>query len=66
MALTGVRDRIARRAYVRAGLYPNPNFDAAMNNLKAREGWKVLALPGGHDLMVDVPEELARVLVELA
>ena len=66
MALTGVRDRIARRAYVRAGLYPNPNFDAAMNKLKAREGWKVLALPGGHDLMVDVPEELARVLVELA
>lgn len=64
--LTGARERIAKRAYVRAGLYPNPNFDAAMEKLRAREGWHVTSLPGGHDLMVDVPEALADLFVELA
>ena len=66
MHLTGARDRIARRAYIRAGLYPNPNFDAAMEKQRARAGWRVLSLPGGHDLMVDLPDELTQVLVELA
>ena len=64
--LTGARDRIAKRAYVRAGLYPNPNFDAAMEKQRARDGWRVMSLAGGHDLMVDCPEELANLLIELA
>ena len=64
--LTGARDRIAKRAYVRAGLYPNPNFDGAMEKLRAREGWRVISLGGGHDLMVDAPEELANLFIELA
>ncbi len=64
--LTGARDRIAKRAYVRAGLYPNPNFDAAMEKLRVRDGWRVISLPGGHDLMVDAPEELAKLFIELA
>ena len=64
--LTGARDRIAKRAYVRAGLYPNSNFDAAMEKLRVRDGWRVISLPGGHDLMVDAPEELAKLFIELA
>jgi pimeloyl-ACP methyl ester carboxylesterase len=64
--LTGARDRIARRAYVRAGLYPNPNFDAAMEKQSKRDGWRVMSLAGGHDLMVDAPEELANLLIELS
>ncbi len=64
--LTGARERIAKRAYLRAGLYPNPNFDAAMEKLRARDGWRVMSLPGGHDLMVDVPDALADLFIELA
>jgi pimeloyl-ACP methyl ester carboxylesterase len=64
--LTGARDRIAKRAYVRAGLYPNPNFDAAMEKQRARPGWRVMSLAGGHDLMVDAPDDLANLFIELA
>ena len=64
--LSGARDRIAKRAYVRAGLYPNPNFDAAMEKQRTRAGWRIEVLPGGHDLMVDVPQALADLLVDLA
>ena len=65
-AVTGARDRIGRRAYVRAGFYPSVSFDAAMDKQSKRDGWRVLSMAGGHDLMVDCPEELANLLIELA
>jgi len=64
--LTGARDRIAKRAYVRAGLYPSVSFDAAMEKQSKRDGWRVMSMAGGHDLMVDCPEELANLFIELA
>ena len=51
---------------MRAGLYPSAGFDAAMEKQSQRDGWRVLSLAGGHDLMVDVPEELANLFIELA
>ena len=56
----------ARGKAVQAGLYPNPNFDAAMEKQRSRAGWRIEVLPGGHDLMVDVPQALADLLVDLA
>ena len=32
--------------------------DAAMEKLRVRDGWRVISLPGGHDLMVDAPEDV--------
>ena len=64
--LTGARDRIAKRAYVRAGLYPSASFDVAMEKQSKRDGWRVMSMAGGHDLMVDCPEELANLFIELA
>jgi pimeloyl-ACP methyl ester carboxylesterase len=64
--LTGARERIAKKAYVRARPYPNPGFDAAFDRLKADPGWRVMDVPCGHDVMVDMPERLAEILIEVA
>jgi hypothetical protein len=66
VALAGARERIARKAYVRAQNYPNPGFDAAYEKLKADPAWRTYALPCGHDIMVDMPDRLAEILLEVS
>jgi pimeloyl-ACP methyl ester carboxylesterase len=66
LALTGAVGRIAKKAYVRAGAYPNPGFDKALERAKADKAWRTYDVPCGHDVMVDMPERLAEILVELA
>jgi len=64
--LTGARERIAKKFYIRATDYPNPVFDAHAAKLKARPGWRVYDVPCGHDVMVDMPDRLTEILVETA
>jgi pimeloyl-ACP methyl ester carboxylesterase len=64
--LTGARDRIAKRSYIRAKGYPSPSFDAAQAKVQALSGWRIYDMPCGHDAMVDMPERLAEILVEVA
>lgn len=66
LPLTGARDRIARKSYIRATDYPNPVFDAHAAKLKARPGWRLYDVPCGHDVMIDMPERLAEILLEVA
>ena len=66
IALTGARDRIAKKAYVRAKNYENPGFDKALAKLRSDPSWRVYEAPCGHDVMVDMPERLAEILVEVA
>ena len=66
MRLSGAREKVARKSYIRAGLYAAEHFDAAMAKLRARPGWEIMAIAGGHDLMVDAPTELADALERLA
>jgi pimeloyl-ACP methyl ester carboxylesterase len=66
MALTGARERIGKKAYIRAGAYPNPGFDKAYARVKADHSWRTYEVPCGHDVMVDMPERLAEILVEVA
>jgi pimeloyl-ACP methyl ester carboxylesterase len=61
--LTGARERIGSKMYVRATAYPNPVFDAHAAKLRARDGWQVTEIPCGHDIMVDMPDALVEVLV---
>src|SRR5262249_41583335 len=58
VAVTGARNRIAKRAYIRAVGYANPPFDSARDKLKAMGGWRIYEAPCGHDVMVDMPERL--------
>ena len=66
MALSGARERIGKKAYIRAVAYPNPGFDNAYARVKADRSWRSYEVPCGHDVMVDMPERLAEILVEVA
>jgi pimeloyl-ACP methyl ester carboxylesterase len=65
IALSGARDRIAKKAYVRATAYPQPTFDQHLAECKAA-GWRTYELPVGHDVMVDAPDRLVDILLEVA
>jgi pimeloyl-ACP methyl ester carboxylesterase len=56
---------VPRRMYLRAQDYAQPVFEAASQELPGR-GWEVHRLAGGHDLMLDAPDEVARYLGRLA
>ena len=69
IALTGARDKIAKKTYIRAASYPQPNFDAALAKCKADKSWRTIELQAneaGHDIMVDAPARLAQILEEVA
>jgi pimeloyl-ACP methyl ester carboxylesterase len=66
IALAGARDRIAKKAYIRAKSYDNPAFDAALARLKGNSAWRTYELASGHDVMVDMPDKLVEILLEVA
>jgi pimeloyl-ACP methyl ester carboxylesterase len=66
IALTGARDRIARKSYIRAKSYANPGFDRAYDALKSDLSWRSYEVLCGHDVMVDAPDRLTEVLLEAA
>jgi pimeloyl-ACP methyl ester carboxylesterase len=66
IALTGARERIARKTYIRANSYANPGFDRAYEALRTDASWRTHEVPCGHDVMVDMPDRLAELLVETA
>lgn len=66
IALTGARDKIAKKAYVRAVSSPNPLFDGYFEKLKKNPAWRTYSVPSGHDVMVDMPERLSEILLEVA
>jgi pimeloyl-ACP methyl ester carboxylesterase len=65
IALTGARDKIAKRAYIRAKGYPSIPFDAALAKSQGN-GWKTFEMTAGHDAMVDQPQELTDLLIQVA
>jgi pimeloyl-ACP methyl ester carboxylesterase len=66
IALTGARDRIARKSYIRAKSYANPGFDRAYGALQSDPSWRTYEVACGHDVMVDDPERLTEILLEVA
>jgi pimeloyl-ACP methyl ester carboxylesterase len=65
LALTGARDRIARKTYIRAAGYPSLSFDAGLAGARAKN-WRTHEVACGHDVMLDMPERLAELLQEAA
>lgn len=64
--LSGAVDGIAGRVYVRAGGYPNATFDAALEAARGDPRFRCHVVDCGHDVMVDAPDELTRILLESA
>lgn len=57
----GLRD-VARRVYLRAGGYPNAVFERYYERFRDDPAWETATLPCGHDVMLDLPAELAALL----
>jgi len=64
--LTGARERIAKKTYIRASGYPNVSFDKAYARVKNDPGWLTYEVPCGHDVMIDEPGRLTEILLEVA
>jgi hypothetical protein len=65
ITITGARDRVAKRAYIRAKGYPSVPFDGYQERLKTAAGWRIYEMPCGHDAMVDMPDRLTEILLEV-
>ena len=65
LRVSGALERIRPKAYVRAVGYPNPTFDAVLATVRSRGGWETHEVRSGHDVMVDRPDELVKILVGL-
>jgi pimeloyl-ACP methyl ester carboxylesterase len=65
--LTGARERVANKTYIRAPQYPQPAFDQALAECKADPSWRTFEAPNsGHDVMVDAPDWLAQTLLQVS
>ncbi|HEY4921424.1 MAG TPA: alpha/beta hydrolase family protein [Xanthobacteraceae bacterium] len=63
--LTGKRDTIAKKTYIRAPKYPQGAFDKALAECKADKTWQTFVnADTGHDVMIDQPQWLADVLLK--
>jgi len=66
IALSGARERIARKTYIRAKGYHNPSFDRALATVQSDSSWHCHQLPCGHDVMIDMPDRLTQLLLQAA
>tara|TARA_R110000868_G_scaffold1253_5_gene9696 strand:- start:525 stop:1235 length:711 start_codon:yes stop_codon:yes gene_type:complete len=64
--LTGAWESVPKKMYVLAELHPNSSFDRFSVPLSEKPDWDVRSVASGHDVMVDKPELLAELLLELA
>jgi len=65
--LTGKRDAVAKKTYIRAPKYPQAAFDKALADCKAGDGWQTFVnANSGHDVMIDQPAWLADLLLKVS
>lgn len=65
--LSGVRDRVTKKTYIRATRYSNPGFDKALADCKSDKSWRVVETnTPGHIIMLDAPEWLTDQLLQAA
>ena len=65
--LTGKRDQIVKKTFIRAPKYPQPSFDKAFEECKADKSWQTfVAENSGHDVMIDQPEWLADIILKVS
>ena len=67
IVLTGKREAIAKKTYIRAPKYPQAAFDKALAECKADPTWQTFVNDDtGHDVMIDQPQWLADVLLKVS
>jgi pimeloyl-ACP methyl ester carboxylesterase len=66
LRLTGARERIPKKTYIRASGYPNVSFEKAYARAKSDRTWRTYEVPCGHAVMIDEPDRLTEILLEVA
>lgn len=66
ISLSGKREQIANKVYIRAVDYPSVPFDNALIQLRSDPAWRIYEIKCGHDAMIDMPERLTEILIESA
>lgn len=67
--LTGARDRVPKKFYIRAPSFKMPPFDKFYETSKGDSKWSVTEIDpkeSGHDVMIDAPARLTKLLEEAA
>lgn len=63
--LSGARERVAKKTYIRLPKFPSPPLDKAFAECKADTSWTVLEnTTSGHSVMVNEPDWLTGVLLK--
>jgi pimeloyl-ACP methyl ester carboxylesterase len=57
---------IKRKVYIRAEGHPGPTFAPFGEMAKSTPGWDYHAVACGHEVMIEMPNELAEILLKLA
>lgn len=63
--LTGARERIEHKIYLRTTVYGSKRFDAC-REMARQNGWHVQDISCAHDMMIDEPQFLAHTLSAIA
>ncbi len=64
--LSGAREKIAKKTYIRATKFRSHPFDAVVKRLQPDPGWHTAEIDSGHEPMIDDPQKLAELLAETA
>ena len=60
--LSGARETVAKKTYIRAAKFPSPVFDRALAECKADKSWATYETNAYHIVMLDEPQWLADTL----
>jgi pimeloyl-ACP methyl ester carboxylesterase len=61
--MTGAREKIAKKAFIRTTGYQSPVFDKALAQCRADKTWRTFEIATGHDIMVNMPDELTSLIL---
>jgi hypothetical protein len=64
--LSGAREKVTKKTYIRALGYPSPIFDKALVECKADKSWSTFETASAHIVMLDAPEWLAGTLLQVS
>jgi len=64
LKVTGAVERIPKRTFVQATLGEAPFFAATFERAKASAGWKTIQVNCRHDVMVDQPDQMTKILLD--
>lgn len=60
------REKLAKKTFIRAKGWNHAGFEANYQKVKANSAWQAYEVACGHDVMIDMPQRLAEILVEVS